>query len=87
MSTLIARVPTWGWTALAAFAVLNVLFQAQVDSLLAANRAPRSFDEPVGADDGTLGTFGEVVRRSASREGVRAPARRHRGAGSRRPAR
>jgi hypothetical protein len=26
MSTLIARVPTWGWTALAAFAVLNVLF-------------------------------------------------------------
>ena len=26
MSTLIARIPTWGWTALAAFAVLNVLF-------------------------------------------------------------
>jgi hypothetical protein len=26
MSGVISRIPTWGWTALAAFAVLNVLF-------------------------------------------------------------
>ena len=33
----------------------------QLESLLAVERTPRSFDEPMGADDGTTATFGEMV--------------------------
>jgi RNA polymerase primary sigma factor len=34
---------------------------AQLDSLLAIDRAPRSLEEPLGADEGTTTTFGETV--------------------------
>ncbi|HEX6652650.1 MAG TPA: sigma-70 family RNA polymerase sigma factor [Thermoleophilaceae bacterium] len=37
------------------------LAQPQVDRLLATDRAPRSFDEPLGVEDGTVGTFGDTV--------------------------
>jgi RNA polymerase primary sigma factor len=33
----------------------------QVDDLLAAERSPRSLDEPVEVDDGALGSFGELL--------------------------
>jgi len=33
----------------------------QVDSLLAIDRAPRSFEEPFGGEDGTAATFGDTV--------------------------
>ncbi|MEA2150007.1 MAG: polymerase primary sigma factor [Solirubrobacteraceae bacterium] len=35
--------------------------EAQLDSLLAVDRTPRSFEEPLGADAGTAATFGEMV--------------------------
>jgi RNA polymerase primary sigma factor len=35
--------------------------RAQLDSLLAIDRAPRSFDEPLGVDQATATTFGETV--------------------------
>jgi RNA polymerase sigma factor (sigma-70 family) len=35
--------------------------RAQLDSLLASDRAPRSFDEPLAAVDGTGATFAEVL--------------------------
>ena len=34
---------------------------AQVESLLAAERPPRSLQEPLPGDDGAVGTFGELV--------------------------
>jgi RNA polymerase sigma factor (sigma-70 family) len=34
---------------------------AQLDSLLTVDRTPRSFEEPLGADDGSAATFGEMV--------------------------
>ncbi len=37
------------------------LAPTQVDTLLAIDRAPRSFDEPFGREDGTAGTFGDTV--------------------------
>jgi RNA polymerase sigma factor (sigma-70 family) len=33
----------------------------QVDDLLAVDRAPRALDEPVGGEDGEIGTFGELL--------------------------
>jgi RNA polymerase sigma factor (sigma-70 family) len=33
----------------------------QVDQLLAAQRTPRSLDEPVASDEGAIGTFGELL--------------------------
>jgi RNA polymerase primary sigma factor len=35
--------------------------RGQLDSLLAVDRIPRSFDEPLGAEEGTTATFGEMV--------------------------
>jgi RNA polymerase primary sigma factor len=35
--------------------------RAQLDSLLAIDRRPRSFEEPVNADEGATATFGETV--------------------------
>jgi RNA polymerase sigma factor (sigma-70 family) len=35
--------------------------RAQLDSLLAIDRTPRSFDEPLSAAEGTMATFGEMV--------------------------
>jgi RNA polymerase sigma factor (sigma-70 family) len=35
--------------------------RAQLDSLLATERTPRSFEEPLGDGDGTTTTFGETV--------------------------
>jgi len=35
--------------------------RAQLDSLLAIDRAPRSFEEPLGVDEGTSATFGDTV--------------------------
>ena len=35
--------------------------RVQVDSLLVVDRAPRSFEEPVGADESTPATFGETI--------------------------
>jgi RNA polymerase primary sigma factor len=35
--------------------------RAQLDSLLATERTPRSFEEPLGADEGATATFGEMV--------------------------
>jgi RNA polymerase primary sigma factor len=35
--------------------------RAQLDSLLAIDRTPRSLEEPLGADEGTAATFGEMV--------------------------
>jgi RNA polymerase primary sigma factor len=35
--------------------------RAQLDSLLAVDRAPRSLDEPLGGADGTTATFGDMV--------------------------
>jgi RNA polymerase primary sigma factor len=37
------------------------LSQVQVDSLLAVDRVPRSFEEPMGADDSATATFGETI--------------------------
>ena len=37
------------------------LRRVQVDSLLAVDRVPRSFEEPMGADDSTPATFGETI--------------------------
>jgi RNA polymerase primary sigma factor len=37
------------------------LTRAQIDSLLAIDRTPRSFEEPLSAEEGTAGTFGETV--------------------------
>jgi RNA polymerase primary sigma factor len=43
--------------------------RAQLDSLLALDRPPRSLEEPLGAEDGTTATFGEMVADpSAERE-------------------
>jgi RNA polymerase primary sigma factor len=35
--------------------------RAQVDSLLAIDRRPRSFEEPLGAGEGAAATFGETI--------------------------
>jgi RNA polymerase primary sigma factor len=35
--------------------------RAQLDSLLAIDRTPRSFEEPLGADEGSTATVGEMV--------------------------
>jgi RNA polymerase primary sigma factor len=35
--------------------------QVQVDSLLTVDRLPRSFEEPMGADESTPATFGETI--------------------------
>jgi RNA polymerase primary sigma factor len=35
--------------------------RAQLDSLLAVDRTPRSFEEPLGTDEGTTATFGDMV--------------------------
>jgi RNA polymerase sigma factor (sigma-70 family) len=35
--------------------------RVQVDSLLVVDRAPRSFEEPLGADESTPATFGETI--------------------------
>jgi RNA polymerase primary sigma factor len=35
---------------------------AQIDKLLAIDRTPRSFDEPIGGDDGATIAFGDAVR-------------------------
>jgi RNA polymerase primary sigma factor len=35
--------------------------RVQVDSLLAVDRAPRSFEEPMGVDESTPATFGETI--------------------------
>ena len=35
--------------------------RAQLDSLLAIERPPRSFEEPLGAEEGTMATLGETV--------------------------
>jgi RNA polymerase primary sigma factor len=35
--------------------------QAQVDSLLAVDQVPRSFEEPMGSDESTPATFGETI--------------------------
>jgi RNA polymerase primary sigma factor len=35
--------------------------RAQLDSLLATDQTPRSFDEPLGGEEGTTATFGEMV--------------------------
>jgi RNA polymerase primary sigma factor len=35
--------------------------RVQVDSLLAVDRAPRSFDEPLSSDESTAATFGETI--------------------------
>jgi RNA polymerase primary sigma factor len=35
--------------------------RAQLDNLLAVERTPRSFEEPLGAEEGTSTTFGEMV--------------------------
>jgi RNA polymerase sigma factor (sigma-70 family) len=35
--------------------------RAQLDSLLAIGHTPRSFEEPLGSDEGTTATFGETV--------------------------
>jgi len=45
----------------AELAAATGLARAQIDTLMAVDSAPRSFDEPFGADDGTAGTFGETV--------------------------
>jgi RNA polymerase primary sigma factor len=45
----------------AELAAATGLTRAQLDSLLAIERAPRSFEEPLGADDGTTATLGEMV--------------------------
>jgi len=37
------------------------LKRVQLDSLLALDRAPRSFEEPVGADESSPATFGETI--------------------------
>lgn len=37
------------------------LSRVQVDSLLAVDRAPRSFEEPMGAGESTPATFGETI--------------------------
>ena len=37
------------------------LARPQVDRLLAIDRAPRSFEEPLGGGEGTAGTFGDTV--------------------------
>jgi RNA polymerase sigma factor (sigma-70 family) len=37
------------------------LTSVQLDSLLAVDRTPRSFDEPLTADEGSVATFGEMV--------------------------
>jgi RNA polymerase sigma factor (sigma-70 family) len=43
--------------------------RAQLDSLLAVERTPRSLEEPLGADEGATATFGEMVEdRRATRE-------------------
>jgi RNA polymerase primary sigma factor len=35
--------------------------RSQLDSLLAVDRLPRSFDEPLGAEEGTTATFGDML--------------------------
>jgi RNA polymerase primary sigma factor len=42
--------------------------RAQLDDLLAVDRTPRSFDEPVGSGEGTPATFGETVADPAAEE-------------------
>jgi RNA polymerase primary sigma factor len=45
----------------AELAAATGLTRAQLDSLLATERTPRSFEEPLGADEGAVATFGEMV--------------------------
>jgi RNA polymerase sigma factor (sigma-70 family) len=45
----------------AQLAALTGFTRAQLDSLLAIDRTPRSFEEPLAAHDGTIATFGEMV--------------------------
>ena len=45
----------------AQLAAATGLSRAQIDSLLAVERTPRSLDEPVGADSGSTATFGDQV--------------------------
>jgi DNA-directed RNA polymerase sigma subunit (sigma70/sigma32) len=63
--------------------------RSKLDSLLAIDRTPRSFEEPLGADGGTT-AFGEMVADPGGGAGVRARGRHDGGPGgaaSRRPAR
>jgi RNA polymerase primary sigma factor len=43
--------------------------RAQLDSLLAIDRTPRSFEEPLGADASATATFGEMVADPAAEDG------------------
>jgi RNA polymerase primary sigma factor len=45
----------------AQLAAATGLAQPQVESLLAVDRTPRSFDEPLGAADATTATLGDIV--------------------------
>ena len=45
----------------AQLAAVTGFTRAQLDSLLALDRPPRSLEEPLGADEGTTATFGEMV--------------------------
>jgi RNA polymerase sigma factor (sigma-70 family) len=45
----------------AELAAATGLGRAQLDSLLAIDRTPRSFEEPLGTDEGTTATFGDMV--------------------------
>jgi RNA polymerase primary sigma factor len=46
---------------IAELAAATGLGRAQLDSLLAIDRTPRSFEEPLGSDEGSTVTFGELV--------------------------
>jgi RNA polymerase primary sigma factor len=48
--------PTW-----AELAAATGFTRAKLDSLLAIERTPRSFQEPLGADESTAATFGDTV--------------------------
>ncbi len=45
----------------AELAAATGLTRPQLDSLLAIDRRPRSFEQPLGADEGTTATFGDMV--------------------------
>jgi len=45
----------------AQLAAVTGFTRVQLDSLLAIDRTPRSFEEPLGADEGTTATFGDMV--------------------------
>jgi RNA polymerase primary sigma factor len=56
------HVQTYGTEPTAAeLAAATGFTRAQLDSLLAIDRTPRSFEEPLGADEAAMGTFGEMV--------------------------